>query len=91
MMTTFKQKTETKNKATKVVLIVMFEEAKFCNGSNLLLASHKHSDGACEVVASLDEFDDSSEWPVATRGVFFADEYEVVDTKFRSRVRPFLA
>ena len=69
----------------------MFEEAKFCDGSNLLLASHKHSDGACEVVASFDEFDDSSEWPVATRGVFLADEYEVVDTKFRSLMRPFLA
>ena len=69
----------------------MFEEAKFCDGSYLLLASHKHSDGACKVVASFDELDDSSEWPVATRGVFFEDEYEVVDTKFRSLVRPFLA
>ena len=68
----------------------MFEEAKFCDWSNLLLASHEHSDGACEVVASLDDLDDSSEWPVATRSVFFADEYEVVDTKFRSLVRPFL-
>ena len=69
----------------------MFEKAKFCDGSNLLLASNKDSDGACEVVASFDEFDDSSDWPVATRGVFLADEYEVVDTKFRSLVRPFLA
>ena len=55
------------------------------------LVSYEHPDGACEVFTSFNEFDDSYEWPVAARGVFFADEYEAVDTKLRSLVHLFLA
>ena len=69
----------------------MFEEAKFRDWSKLLFASHEYSDRPCKVVTTLDELDDTSQRPVATSGILFADKYDVVDAKFRLLMRPFLA